>query len=112
MTSSRFASVTDDGRVEIWDLKDSLTPLITHFDKDADGNNIHTPKTIVRFSASSPVILTGNVQGGVDVYRSKGLEHVQVSDVDQQDRLLNAIKKDDFAAESKDKTVGDAGDVE
>jgi WD40 repeat protein len=76
MTSSRFASVADDGRIEIWDLKDSLTPLITHFDKDSEGNAVHTPKTIVRFSATSPVILTGNVQGEVDVYRSKGLEHV------------------------------------
>ena len=112
MTSSRFASVADDGRIEIWDLKDSLTPLITHFDKDGEGNKVTTSKTVVRFSATSPVILTGNVKGEVDVYRSKGLEHVQVSDTDQQNRLLNAIKKDDFVAETKEKNAGDAGDVE
>tara|TARA_B110000305_G_C18841309_1_gene360262 strand:- start:321 stop:485 length:165 start_codon:yes stop_codon:yes gene_type:complete len=32
-TSSVFASVTNDGRVEVWDLKlDNLGPIITYFD--------------------------------------------------------------------------------
>lgn len=69
--------MTNDGRIEIWDLFwDNLGPVVTHFDKDAAGNEIKTPKTIVRFSASSPVLLSGNLEGGVDVYRTKGLEHV------------------------------------
>ena len=63
--------------------------MVTHFDKLDDGQTDDpTPKTIVRFSSSSPVLLTGNDKGAVDVYRSKGLEHVQVSDQDQQNRLL------------------------
>ena len=103
-TSSCFASVADDGRIEIWDLFiDNLGPVVTHFDKDTSSNEVKTPKTIVRWSASSPVLLTGNLIGQVDVYRTKGLEHVQVSDQDQQNRLLQAIKKDDFASDNKEK---------
>ena len=38
ITSSCFASVADDGRVEIWDLKiNPLAPVVTHFDKTKDG---------------------------------------------------------------------------
>lgn len=114
-TSSRFASVTNDGRIEIWDLfEDNLNPLVTHFDKDSNGAEIHTPKTIVRFGPpgpSSQIILSGNLVGEVDVYRSKGLEHVEVTDQDQQKRLLTALKKDDFASDTKDKKA-DADDVE
>jgi len=76
-TSSVFASVANDGRVEIWDLfKDNLGPQLTHFDKNSEGDPITIPKTVVRFSATSPVILTGNMKGQVDVYRANGLEHV------------------------------------
>jgi hypothetical protein len=54
-TSSRFASVTNDGRIEIWDLfLDQLKPLITHFDKDAEGKETNVPKTIVRFGPQGP----------------------------------------------------------
>lgn len=103
-TSSVFGSVTNDGRIEIWDLfKNNLGPLVTHFDTNDDGSEDKTPKTIVRFSASCPVILSGNEKGEVDVYRSKGLEHVQVSDEEQQNRLLKAIAKDDFTSAENDK---------
>lgn len=54
----------------------NLGPVVTHFDVMGDGTEDKTPKTTVRFSASSPVILSGNEKGEVDVYRSKGLEHV------------------------------------
>jgi len=54
--------------------------MVTHFDKDKEGNDDHTPKTVVRFtpkfSKMSPVIMTGNVKGEVDVYRTRGMEHV------------------------------------
>ena len=79
-TSSVFASVANDGRIEIWDLfKDNLQPQLTHFDKTSEGETINTPKTIVRFNPHAPVVLTGNLTGSVDVYRVNGLEHVQVS---------------------------------
>jgi WD40 repeat protein len=35
-TSSVFASVAEDGRVEIWDLyRNNLAPMICYFDLDA-----------------------------------------------------------------------------
>lgn len=109
-TSSVFASVANDGRIEIWDLyRDNLGPQITHFDKTSDGELIHTPKTVVRFSQNAPVILTGNLKGQVDVYRVNGLEHVQVSEKDQISRLLKAIQKDDFT-ESKGKKKDEEGE--
>ena len=44
-----------------------------------------------------PVIITGNQKGEVDVYRSRNLEHDKVTDLDQQNRLLQALTKDDFS---------------
>lgn len=77
-----FASVANDGRIEIWDLYvNPLKPLKTWFDKDPkDATNMtemHIPKTVVRFNDSiSPVVFTGNSEGQIGVYRSYGLEHV------------------------------------
>jgi hypothetical protein len=62
----------------------------------------------VRFSKKSPVLFTGNSQGTVDVYRLIGLEHVQVSDEAQIQRIMLAIQKDDFndaKAEKKEEEV-------
>lgn len=96
-TSSVFASVANDGRIEIWDLKrDVLNPVLTHFDKDAVLNEVHTPKTAVKFSRNSPVVLAGTDDGKVGVYRTHGLEHVQVSERDQINRLMSAITKDEY----------------
>lgn len=113
-TSTAFASVANDGRIEVWDLyENNLTPRVTHFDKDKDGNDDHTPKTIVRFTpkfnAKSPVLMTGNTKGEVDVYRVKGLEHKQVLDQDQWARMNQAIKKDDYS-ESKKKDGEEGGE--
>lgn len=88
-TSSVFASVANDGRVEIWDLKkDSLAPQLTHYDRTVpppfdpkdDSTKIKTPKTVVKFSRASPVVLTGSIDGQVGVYRTYGLDHGPVSD--------------------------------
>ena len=107
-TSSVFASVTNDGRIEIWDLKkDNLNPLILHFDSQSDGVRVNTPKTVVAFGRESPVILTGNSKGEVDVYRVNGLEHVQVSYQDQINRLLQAIQKDDYTETKGKKKEGE-----
>jgi hypothetical protein len=79
---------------------------------------VTTPKTVIRFSKNAPVILTGNMKGQVDVYRVNGLEHVQVSEMDQRNRLLAAIQKDDFTTEGKgkkkegDEDGGDDGEPE
>ena len=103
-TSSVFASVADDGRVEIWDLFiNNLEPRRIHFDKIDKKTDDHTSKTCVRWHSKSPVIVTGNTKGVVDVYRTFGLEHVQVSHHDQVERLLESIKKDDYTDDSKGK---------
>lgn len=103
-TSSVFALVADDGRVEIWDLyKNNLEPKLTYFDKIAKSKTkSSTAKTCVRWGKQFPVLVTGNIEGVVHVYRTNGLEHVQVSHHDQVARLLDSIKKDDFADDSKD----------
>jgi WD40 repeat protein len=102
-TSSVFALVADDGRVEIWDLRlTNLEPRLTFFDKITKKIRSNTSKTCVRWSRESPVIVTGNVEGVVHVYRTNGLEHVQVSHADQVARLHDSIKKDDFADDTKD----------
>lgn len=112
-TSSVFASVANDGRIEIWDLKqNNLAPVFRDFDKDSNGKEINIPKTVVRFSKSSPVILTGNENGQVGVYRTFNLEHDQVSTSDQIHRLLSAIQKDDFTDSSKDKKAADDEEAE
>ena len=94
-TSSVFAMVAEDGRLEIWDLKNNLEPRKTWWDKN-DGVEDRTPKTVVRWSHDNPVIATGNTKGIVDVYWVAGLDHVQVSESDQIERLLNSIVKDEF----------------
>jgi hypothetical protein len=67
----------------------------------------------VAFSRESPVILTGNSRGQVDVYRVNGLEHVQVSEKDQINRLLQAIQKDDYTeTKGKKKETGGSGSGE
>lgn len=104
-----FASVANDGRIEIWDLKEPLAPKQTWFDhdpKDVKRENLYKgkefAKTVVRFNDSiSPVLFTGNIKGQIGVYRSYGLEHVKVSDEDQRKRLIDAIRGDTFT-ESKD----------
>lgn len=89
--------MANDGRIEIWDLKrDVLSPVLTWFDKDAAGNELHVPKTAVKFSRNSPVVLAGTEDGRVGVYRTHGLEHVQVSERDQIQRVMSAISKDEF----------------
>ena len=37
--------------------RDVLQPQLTHFDGE-EGNKDHTPKTVIEFSASAPVIFT------------------------------------------------------
>lgn len=76
-----------------------------------DGQKVDTPKTVIAFGRDSPVILTGNSKGQVDVYRINGLEHVQVSEKDQINRLLQAIQKDDFT-ETKGKKKDEEGEEE
>ena len=60
----------------------NLAPCKEYFDTDAEGNKNNVPKTVVKFSKTSPVIMTGSLDGRVSVYRLNGLEHGPVSDED------------------------------
>jgi hypothetical protein len=101
--------VANDGRIEIWDLKDHLAPIMpSFFDKNADGTEDHTPRTVVKFAKTAPVLFTGKVDGSVGVYRTKGLEHGPVSEEDQIERLMNAINKQDQTTASKNKANAEA----
>lgn len=112
-TSSVFALVGDDGRVEVWDLfKNNLEPKLTYFDKINKKTKSTTAKTSVRWSRESPVLVTGNVEGVVHVYRTNGLEHVQVSLNDQAERLLESIRKDDFAEDAKENKKREDGEMD
>ena len=102
-TSSVFAMVADDGRIEIWDLKkDNLEPQLCFWDDDED----RKVKTVVRWNNACPVLVTGNDQGTVDVYRHKGLEHIQMSDEAQIERLVSALETEDFAGAKKKEDSG------
>ena len=96
--------MANDGRVEIWDLKrNSLGPQLEYKDKDpVTGQEITTPKTVVKFMKTSPVILAGSTDGKVCVYRTRGLEHGPVSDEDQMHRLMSAIAKDEPSSKKKE----------
>ena len=80
--------------------------MVTHFDTfgpKGEEKVDHTPKTSVRFSNQYPVMVTGNKKGEIDVYRTRNLEHDKVTDLDQQNRLLSSLKKDDFQGGKEEK---------
>lgn len=55
------------------------------------------------------MLASGNSLGVVDVYRTFGLEHAQVSQADQIQRLLTSITTNDFSSDSKgDGSAGNA----
>jgi WD40 repeat protein len=59
-----FASVTRDGRCEVWDLEDNaLDPVITQ--RGAPGKHF----TSVLFAVDEPVVLTAADDGSIDVFR-------------------------------------------
>lgn len=77
--STRFASVTGDGRIMLWDTS-SFTPLIDHRvdDPTASGSPVGSllrrkRLTTVLFAHDTPVLVTGDGTGSVDVYRVVGL---------------------------------------
>ena len=75
-TSTIFGCVTDNGRVEIWDLaRQSVDPIIEI--KVQEGASIS--RKSIKFSRSSQVVAVGDNDFGIDIFRLFNLEHVQVS---------------------------------
>lgn len=66
--STVFASVCKDGRLELWDLekKNMLDPICTVRDRN---KTKMAAKTMVRFCKGDPVLVTGDINGEIDVYR-------------------------------------------
>lgn len=70
--STIFASVSSNGRLEVWDLHQStLDPAIVHFlqnkDDDTDQPNDICNTSII-FAPSAPVLAVGNSCGEVKVF--------------------------------------------
>jgi len=64
--STIFASVTGDGRVDVWDLSANTLDPVKTVETDR-------PLSCVSFARSSPVLVTGNDQGVVEVYQLTGV---------------------------------------
>jgi hypothetical protein len=81
----------DDGRVELWDLKKKpLDPVVVHYPRGLQGN---CRRTCVRFSTNSPVLISGDAHGCVDVMRMYNCEVEMFSEAEQQDRLISCMQK-------------------
>ncbi|OQR82348.1 Axonemal Inner Arm I1 Intermediate Chain Dynein [Achlya hypogyna] len=87
-----FGSVTEDGRIEIWDLEQSiLDPIMTHFPKD----DVTLKCTTISFAPSSPVLVVGDSTGEVGVYRVPILAEGRCdgqSKEEQVERLKRAVQ--------------------
>jgi len=81
-SSTIFGSVAGDGRLEIWDLSQSLLdPAIRIYpeepraDPASDREPTHHPaQTSVLFSDNSPVVAVGSSTGSARIYRIAGLD--------------------------------------
>ena len=89
--STSFANVCKDGRFEFWDLKKrSFDPLHVHYD------DLNVAKTVVKFSPTDPVILTGNENGDIEAFRYHNYEVVDVNHEDEYQsitKFLNSTNK-------------------
>ena len=72
--STVFASVTGDGRVEVWDLDYShIDPKLFYRPSKAEAILGVTPLTSVLFSDNAPVLATGDANGKVEIFRLTGV---------------------------------------
>ena len=78
--STLFASVCKDGRLELWDLeKQNMIDPFETITAKTDPNKPdfkfepHPSKTMVKFCPGSPILVTGDVAGDVNVYRIHGI---------------------------------------
>ena len=82
LNSTVFGSVSRDGRVYIWDLtKNSLDPFIKM------ENSGRSYSSIV-FGANTPILLTGDTNGCVDVYHVQGIDDYSTSGIENQKKRL------------------------
>ncbi len=90
--STRFASVTGDGRVMVWDTT-SFTPLIDYRETVAVSGSLSTCKRLlsVLFAVDAPVLVTGDANGSVDVFRVVGLPAAPPTVDEQLEALMKSL---------------------
>jgi WD40 repeat protein len=86
-----FASVTGDGRVDVWDLDYSeIEPKIFHRPSPAESVLGVTPLTTCLFSDNAPVLATGDADGKVELFRLHGMESA-AGPAEQTERLRKSM---------------------
>lgn len=105
--STVFSSVSDDGRIELWDLSDSNTkPIVTRKSELRE-----SPRTMVRFCKEFPVLVSGNAAGVVDVLRLKYPDKTLMTKEEQKKKLEKAVYpggrtgKDGIAADEDEEEI-------
>ncbi|XP_024536381.1 WD repeat-containing protein 78 isoform X1 [Selaginella moellendorffii] len=79
-----FGTVSDDGRLEIWDMAvTAMKPVIVY-------PFANTKLSCLLFSEDAPVVLAGGSTGAISVFRLVGFDVVQ-SDIDELLKLKRAI---------------------
>ena len=82
--STSFASVCKDGRLELWNLaKKNFDPIYCYKAKN------QVSKSCLIYSKSDPILMTGNINGQIDVFRFFGYEN---SFVDREIERKNLYK--------------------
>jgi dynein intermediate chain 1 len=65
ISSTAFAAVTADGRLDLWDLETSTLDPVAHIEVDS-------PLSAVAFAPVDPVVVAGSRDGQIHVFRVYG----------------------------------------
>eukprot|EP01017_Pseudomicrothorax_dubius_P006855 TRINITY_DN12037_c0_g1_i2.p1 TRINITY_DN12037_c0_g1~~TRINITY_DN12037_c0_g1_i2.p1 ORF type:complete len:134 (-),score=32.12 TRINITY_DN12037_c0_g1_i2:43-396(-) len=103
-SSTVFASVARDGRLELWDLKESLLDPIY---KDKPAENAKWPmKTVVKFSRHNPILLTGDADGDIQVNRIHGLDGG--NEKEENEKLIKVLYPNGYQRMSREQNESTA----
>ena len=97
-SSTVFASVTGDGRVDVWDLDHSeIEPKMSHRPTQAEAVLGVTPLTCCLFSHNAPVLATGDGDGNVEIFKLEGMPVQEGGEKEQTQRLARAMAPKEHA---------------
>lgn len=83
--STAFATATGGGSVDVWDmLQGTLRPVASFVNPNAK-------MTSVLFHMHNEILIAGDDNGGVSVFRLFGINRKNISDEAQQQRLMDAM---------------------
>lgn len=100
--STCFAACMGDGRVEVWDLAQRAHDAVVVHRPRADAQKQAgvqsagvRDRTFIRFATNSPVLVSGDGAGVVDVMRMHHCNNaLNLSHVEQQERLFRVLKEE------------------